>query len=407
MAVRERVNWGRWAFYGCTALLVGWLIWSARGIWFPVGLAFVIAIVLDPLVDRLENRGIPRFAATALLFLIFIGAGALAIVVLSPGISAQAGQIAGELGRLFPGPNQPDLVPLARKILTKLDANPVLRDALLNAARRGTQHLSAALQQASELALAWAPNLVWFLVVPVLAFYTLNDFHRIYAKIVLLVPPAHRPFAQNLIAEVSAVFGKYLRGLALLCTLLGLSIAALLYCFGNPYWQLLGFIGGVLYAIPVVGSLFTLGLVVLVTLVNGQPQQALWVGGSLILLSSGLFDQIITPRVLGRQVGLHPIWTILALLVGYQVLGIVGMLIAVPLAACVQTVIVQLVPKLGADLELRSLEELHQVEAETKAEHLREDSHPIDDHIRLSQVVENVDAAEVEDTAGGKGRRAA
>src|SRR5205814_6864342 len=172
----------------------------------------------------------------------------LAIVLLSPGISDQASRIARDLGGLFPDPERPDLVPFTRKILQKLDAHPILRDALLPAARTGTRNLSTLLRSASVLALSWAPNLLWFVVVPVLAFYMLNDFHRVYAKIILLVPREHRQLAQSLIADISAVFGKYLRGLAFLCFTLGTCIAALLYALHNPYWQLLGLLGGLAYA---------------------------------------------------------------------------------------------------------------------------------------------------------------
>jgi predicted PurR-regulated permease PerM len=154
---------------------------------------------------------------------------------------------------------------------------------------------------------------------------------------------------------------------------------------------LLGLLAGLLYAVPVVGSLFNLCLVVLVTLVTGSPAKALMVGGALLLLTNGLFDQVITPRVLGRQVGLHPILTIIALLLGYQIWGIVGMLVAVPVAACIQTVIVHLVPKLGAHLELKPLEELQKAEAETRAEHMRVEEEPLDEHFRLQAVVENVE----------------
>jgi predicted PurR-regulated permease PerM len=249
------------------------------------------------------------------------------------------------------------------------------------------------------LALAWAPNLMWFVVVPVLAFYITNDFHRIYAKGILLVRPDHRPFAQRLIAEISALFGKYLRGLAFLCLMLGLCIAAVLFALGHPYWGLLGLMGGALYAVPVVGALFTIGLAVLITLVTGTPAQAAMVGGALLLLSSGLFDQIITPRVLGKQVGLHPILTILALLLGYQIAGIAGMLVAVPLAASIQIVVVHLVPKLRADLELKPLEELKKTEDETRAEHLAAEEQELDEHACLQSVVENVEAAEEEPAA--------
>jgi predicted PurR-regulated permease PerM len=399
MRAAGRIHWGRLAFYTVVALLALWLAWAGRGIWFPVFLALVIAMVLDPTVDRLENRGLPRAAATGLVFLLFFAALVAAVFLLSPVLSQQAARISQDLGNLFPDPERPNLVPVTQKILARMEAHPALRDALVEAARAGTTRLQETLNRGSELALAWAPHLVWFIVVPVLSFYLLNDFHRFYAKGILLVKPEHRPFAQNLVAEVSSVFGKYLRGLAFLCLLLGCSIAALLYVFGNPYWQLLGLIGGLLYAVPAVGSLFFLGLVVLVTLVSPDPGKAVWVGLSLVLLTNGLFDQIVTPRVLGKQVGLHPVLTILALLLGYEVAGIVGMLVAVPLAASVQTVIVLLVPKLGADMELKPLTELQQAEAETREEHLEAEEKPLDEHLCLHTVVENVEEAQEENGA--------
>jgi predicted PurR-regulated permease PerM len=383
------VNWGKGLFYAAVVLTVVWLAWAGRGIWFPVAIAFVLAMVLDPTVDRLENRGCSRPLATTLVFLFFIAGSVLATIVLSPGISDQAGAMARDLGRLFPDPDHPDLV--VQRMLAKLNAHPVLRNALRDAAREGTQRLSQTLLSASDLALAWAPNLVWFLIVPVLAFYTLNDFHRIYAKAILLVPPQHRPLAQTLIAEISAVFGKYLRGLATVCFLLAICSALLLYAFHNPYWQLLGLMAGLLYAVPVAGPLFTFCLVVLVTMVTATPGQALLVGGLLLLLTNGIFDQVVTPRVVGRHVGLHPILTILALLLGYQVWGITGMLIAVPLAASVQTVVLHLVPKLRTDLQLRPLEELKRTEEETRAEHLAAEDKPLDQHIHLHTVVENAE----------------
>lgn len=396
---RTRLPWARWGFIVCALLFAGWLAWAGRAIWFPVSIALVVAMVLDPFVDRLENRKIPRSWATSLVFCLFLGTVAVSVLILSPAISRQAADISRDLGSLFPDPERPDLVPPTQRILARLDAHPALRDALLTAARAGTERLSSALQGASELVLLWAPNLVWFLVVPVLAFYMLNDFHRIYAKAILLVPPRHRSSAQTLIAEISSLFGKYLRGMGLLCLLLAVATSAMLYAFGSPYWQLLGVMAGVLYAVPVVGPLFTLGLVTLVTLVTGTPAKAAMVGGSLMVLQNGLFDQILTPRILGRQVGLHPILIIIALLLGYQVWGITGMLVAVPLTAAIQAIILHLVPKLGAELELRPLYELQEAEEQTLQEHLKAEERPLDEHFCLHSVVENVDARASEEAA--------
>jgi predicted PurR-regulated permease PerM len=392
----RRPHWGRVIFYSLTALTAAWLAWAGRAIWFPVSIAFVIAMVLDPTVDRLENRGFSRGLATGLVFLLFVLGGVLAVVLLSPGVSAQASAMATDLGRLFPDPERPDLVPVTQKLLDRLNAQPALRDALLEAAREATHRLSLVLERAADFVLAWAPNLAWFIVVPVLAFYILMDFHRIYAKAILLIPPRHRPFSQSLIAEITAVLGHYLRGLALLCGSLGVVIAAVLFAYGNPYWQLLGLLGGLLYAVPVAGSMFTLALVFLVTLVTASPGKALLAGGTVLLVTSGLYDQIITPRVLGRQVGLHPILTILALLLGFQVAGIAGMLVAVPITAIVQLVVIHLIPKLGTELELRPLEELKRTEEATRAEHLEAEEEAADEHFHLQTVVENVETLTAE-----------
>src|SRR3569833_3598545 len=90
----RRALWKRWVGFALAALVVCWLLWAGRGIWFPVSIAFVIAMVLDPTVDRLENRGCPRGLATALVFLLFVVATVAIVVLLSPGISDQAGGMA-------------------------------------------------------------------------------------------------------------------------------------------------------------------------------------------------------------------------------------------------------------------------------------------------------------------------
>lgn len=391
----RRLKWGAALFYAAVGLLALWLLWVGRGILVPLSVAFVIAIVLDPLVDRLENRGISRGVGTLLVFTVFLGGAIAALIVFTPILSDQASRMAADIRRLFPDPDRPDLVPFTSRLLERLDAHPALRDPLLEVARAGTEQLSTTFARGSELVLAWIPNLAWVVVVPVLAFYALMDFHRIYAKAVLLVPPAHRSSAQTLIAEISAVLGNYLRGLAKICVMLGASIALALWAWGNPYWPVLGIIGGVLYAIPVAGPLFNSGLVLLVSLAIAPPGQALGMAGTVFVLTSGLFDQVITPRVLGKQVGLHPILTIMALLLGFQVGGIGGMLVAVPLAACVQTIVLHLIPKLAVDLELRPLEDLKKAEAETREEHLEAEER-VDDHRHLQTVIENVEAQTAE-----------
>lgn len=389
----RRIHPARWVFNGLLLLVGLWLLWAGRNIWFPIGLAFTIAMVLDPTVDRLEARGLSRGVATGLVFLIFLGGSSALILLLTPVISDQASQISRDLIERFPDPGNPDLAPVARDLLDRLDAHPALRDGLMDLAKRATTRMAMLLENASQLLLSWIPNLVWLIVIPVLVFYTLIDFHKIYARIILFLPRANRDKAQEIIADVTAVLGQYLRGLAFICLLLSTVATLLLFLLGNRYWSLLGLLAGPLYAIPVVGSLFNAGLTFMVTSINQNTTQALIHSGVLLILTNLIFDQLVTPRVLGKQVGIHPILTIIALTLGFQVAGIAGMLVAVPIAASTRAVALHLIPKLGLQLDLASLDELSECEDETKQEHLKSETQVQPQHSLIKAVVDRADAA--------------
>jgi predicted PurR-regulated permease PerM len=114
----------------------------------------------------------------------------------------------------------------------------------------------------------------------------------------------------------------------------------------------LGAIAGVLYSVPYLGALLTIVLVSGVAFLAGGLKYMILVVGLNVLLHQILFDQIITPRILGSHVGLHPILSIVALLAGNVLLGILGMVLAVPVAASIQVVVLTLVPKLRHEVAL-------------------------------------------------------
>jgi predicted PurR-regulated permease PerM len=165
----------------------------------------------------------------------------------------------------------------------------------------------------------------------------------------------------------------------------------MLVTFGIPYPLILALLAGMLYAVPYVGPIVGIGLIALISLMQGTLVGMLLVVGVLVFINSVLFDQLITPRLLGRQVGLHPILSIIAFLAGNVLAGIPGLLLAVPVAASLQIVILHLVPKLRHELELKSLDALQQQVDATKREHIRADAAPLDEHYRLESVIEKVE----------------
>lgn len=387
----RRIHAGRWIFNIILVVLGAWLLWAGRDIWFPISIAFAIAMVLDPTVDKLEMRGMPRWLATTLVFVLFLGGSIALIVLLTPAVAAQAEIISQDLRKLFPNPDRPNLAPVAQEMMDRLNAHPALRDAVTELASEGTRRLASTLDAASRLLLAWVPNLIWLILIPVIAFYALIDFHKIYARIILLIPRQNRDVAEELIAEVSTILGQYLRGLTLICFLISVTASLTLFALGNKYWPLLGILAGPLYAIPAVGSIFNAGLALLVTSLAVGPAQGLITAGALILITNGIFDQVITPKILGKQVGVHPILTIVALTLGFHVAGILGMLVAVPLAATARAIALHLVPKLGIEINLPSVDELKQKESETRDVHLNHETKIRGEHALIKTAVQNAE----------------
>jgi predicted PurR-regulated permease PerM len=386
----RRVTWHRPLLLGLALAAVLYAVYLVRSIWPPVAVAFLFAMTLDPVVDRLENRGWRRIAATSLIFVLFLALIVAALALFVPALTRQTSDIAVALGGLFPDSDRPGLVGPVERFMREVHAPPGLQAPILRAAREATDRLSQSLEAVSLYLLVMAPNLIWLVIVPILTFYALSDFHLIYAKALLLVPREHRQIVQEITAEVSVVFGKYMRGLGLVCLLNGLATAMLLIAFGIPYPLILALLAGMLYAVPYVGPVVGIGLIALITLMQGTLVGMLMLVGVLIFINSVLFDQWITPRLLGRQVGLHPILSIIAFLAGNVLAGIPGLLLAVPVAASLQIVILHLVPKLRQELELKSLDALQQVDA-TKRPPARTEAAPLDEHYRLEAVIENVE----------------
>jgi predicted PurR-regulated permease PerM len=387
----RRIAWHRPLLLGLALLAVLYVVYVVRSIWPPVAVAFLFAMTLDPVVDRLENRGWRRMVATFLIFVLFLAFIIAALALFIPPLTRQTSDIASALGGLFPDSEHPGLVGPVERFLTEVHAPPGLREPILRAAREATDRLSQSLEAVSLYLLSVAPNLIWLVIVPILTFYALSDFHLIYAKALLLVPREHRQIVQEITAEVSAVFGRYMRGLGLVCLLNGLATAIMLVSFGIPYPLILALLAGMLYAVPYVGPIVGIGLIALISLMQGTLVGMLLVVVVLIFINSVLFDQLITPRLLGRQVGLHPILSIIAFLAGNALAGIPGLLLAVPVAASLQIVILHLVPKLRQELELQSLGALQQQVDATKREHARAEDAPLDAHYRLESVIEKVE----------------
>jgi predicted PurR-regulated permease PerM len=201
-------------------------------------------------------------------------------------------------------------------------------------------------------------KLLWLVLIPIIAFFAMVDLPRIRQRMLDMIPRGSRPSVQSLLRALGVVWTGYLKGLTTVAILYGITMAVLFTLLGLRYSIVLGTLAGLLYLVPYIGALsiaLTSGLVAFF----GGEGQVLWlfavtahswkytllVVGTAMVVNT-LFDQLLVPRIVGGSVGLHPIASIFALIVGAKLFGIWGMLLAMPVAASLWIVVLALFPSL-------------------------------------------------------------
>ena len=344
-----RVEWqvGVWL---AAAIVLVLLLWLFSGVLLPFAAALAVGYLLDPVADRLERLGLNRLGATLIILAAFIVVLALALFFLVPILGRQLASFVQAL---------PDyivrlqaLVAQESERLTQSYGGSILGKVGLGTATsdiRGSANdlVSQAAQWAGGfLRSLWTQgaaliSLISLLVItPVIAFYMLLDWDRMVATLQTLIPPHHRPTADALAREIDLAMAGFLRGQSLVCCFLGAWYGLGLSLVGLNFGLLIGISAGVLSFIPYVGSLTALILSAVVAIVQGWPN---W---NLLLLSLGvvgigqfLEGNILSPKLVGASVGLHPVWLIFALLAFGTMFGFTGLIIAVPVAAAIGVVL--------------------------------------------------------------------
>ncbi len=173
-------------------------------------------------------------------------------------------------------------------------------------------------------------------VTPVVAFYLLVDWDRMVATVDGWLPLQHRETVRALARDINAAIAGFVRGQATVCIILGTFYAVGLSLVGLSFGALIGMSAGILSFIPYVGSLTGLLLSTGVAVAQFWPEWT-WVVATVAIFAFGQFVEgnILSPKLVGRSVGLHPVWLMFALLAFGSLFGFVGLLLAVPLAAAI------------------------------------------------------------------------
>ncbi len=331
------------------ALLGLWLLYALRALLLPFLVATIIAMTLTPEIDFWERRGMKRGVAIGIIYVLFLTIFSLVLAVLIPHVTDQ---MSGLLSNLAPQailhiePEQ-----AAEKFINTYHIPAMLQSPI----RTQAQHLPEMLNQG----ILWirdnlptlAENLVWVVIVPIIAFFILLDFHKIFGKLLILVPESRRADMFEIVTEIIAVFGSWIRGVLLVMSMDIVVSGLVLWGAGLQSFALtLAVVAGVLYTIPYFGAIVSTLLIGLVTLAVHGWVVALIVTVIMIIIHQVIFDNIIAPRVIGGSVNLHPLLTLIALMAGGTLFGLPGTLLAVPIAAAIQIIMIQLFPQFKTDV---------------------------------------------------------
>jgi predicted PurR-regulated permease PerM len=325
---RNAVFW-----FGVLAVAAG-LLWLLSPILLPFVLGMTIAYVLDPLNRRLTKRGLSRFASAALILTGFVLGFALLVFLIVPPLIKQlwafidnAPSYAERLQNLIGNPDYPWL----QQMFGDKPGSGGGAGELMNHAMKYVNDVIGSLWSKGQAVISLFSLLI---ITPVVAFYLACDWDRMLNSIDQLIPVKQREAVRRLAREIDASISAYVHGQSAVCLILGSYYAIGLTLAGLNFGFLIGVVCGLISFIPYLGSLTALVVSLCVAFAQFFPEWGhILIVAGIVLVGQFIEGNVLSPKLVGHSVGLHPVWLMFALFAFGYLFGFVGLLLAVPLAA--------------------------------------------------------------------------
>jgi predicted PurR-regulated permease PerM len=337
----------RWRFWLGAAAVFLLLLWLLNDILLPFVVGIVVAYFLDPVVHRLQKLGLSRAMATAAVTIVAVLLTVAVAMAILPPLFGQVQALIVKAPEYVVKASM-RIQPLVEPLLHKLGMPPLsLQELQAKAAEWAGEALTVAGAVAGQVAQRGAAiiNLLGLLfITPVVTFYMLRDWEKVLASIDGALPLDHADTIRKLARESNAAIAGYLRGQALVCLCLGSIYAIGLSLVGLQFGLAIGLIAGAISFIPFVGTFVGAVMALGMALAQFPPE---WIGvakvAAVFLFGQTMEGNVLSPKLVGDRVGLHPVWIMFALLAGGSLFGFVGVLIAVPTAAVVGVIVRHLI----------------------------------------------------------------
>lgn len=324
--------------YVLAALAVGWVIWLLGPILTPFVLALALAWLGDPLVDRIEANGRSRNTGVVLVFVAMILVITAALLILVPMIERQIATLVAAIPQAQQWLMQTGIPWFEQKtgleVMQWMDPDRLIEWVRSHWQQAGgfAKTFFGYVSRSGFTMVTWVVNI---LLLPILAFYFLRDWDKLVERVASMIPRNHIGTITKLARESDEVLGAFIRGQFLVMIALGVVYAAGLSLVGLKLGLLIGLVAGLISFIPYLGA--TTGIVMAIGAALVQAQgfdlKLLILVGVVFTVGQLLESYVLTPRIVGDKIGLHPVAVIFAVMAGGQLFGFLGMLLALPVAA--------------------------------------------------------------------------
>lgn len=324
----------------------GWLLYHLAPVITPFVISAGLAFLGDPLVDRLERMKffkwhLSRTVAVLIVFLLISVVLVLCLLVFLPLLRDQVERLVENAPEMFEWIVHTALPWVQAKL--GLSAFTLDAHSLSEALKSYWKEVSTALvgvvgtvSRGGQVVMAWLMNLV---LVPVVTFYLLRDWDKLVEGVRTLIPRNIEPVASALCRQIDEVLGAFIRGQLMVMLALGLIYSVGLWAVGLDIALIIGMAAGLLSIVPYLGTL--VGVVAALVAAIFQFQDILHPVLTLLVFGVGqsLEGMVLTPKLVGDRVGLHPVAVIFAVLAGGQLFGFLGILLALPVASALNVLV--------------------------------------------------------------------
>lgn len=293
-------------------------------------ISFIVAYILKPIYMVLINKGVNKKIASALIIVGLVGLVILTFVMIIPSIFSEGSNLTksiNDLGKYLAHANS------RIKILNK---NKVMSGIVDTVYSKANAQIIVILDKILNLIMSLSENLITYMVSPIIIYYFLCDSENMINKSLIIFPPESRNVIKKIIEDIDKVLGKYIISQLILCGFITIATFFILIFLKVDFPLILALINGIFNIIPYFGPIFGVIPAIFIGLLI-SPKTALYVVLCFFVLQQVEGD-ILSPKIIGDSISMHPLTVIILLLIGGSVGGILGMILAVPLGVMIKVI---------------------------------------------------------------------